>query len=142
MTPRQIELVQSSWQQVVPVAADAAQLFYVRLFTLDPSLRGMFRGTGDEEAWRSQGRKLMAMIDFAVKALTRLDSLLPGLRALGERHGRYGVRDEHYDTVAQALLWTLQKGLGASFTPEVKEAWVAAYGVLSGTMKDAAKVEA
>jgi hemoglobin-like flavoprotein len=137
MNPRQIELVQESWQQVLPVANDAAQLFYVRLFELDPSLRGMFRGDMEE-----QGKKLMAMIDFAVKALTRLDSLLPGLRALGERHGRYGVRDEHYDTVAQALIWTLQKGLGESFTPEVKAAWVAAYGLLSGVMKEAAKVEA
>lgn len=137
MTPRQVQLVQESWQQVLPVADDAAQLFYVRLFGLDPSLRAMFRGDMEE-----QGRKLMSMIDFAVKALTRLDSLLPGLRALGERHGRYGVRDEHYDTVAQALIWTLQKGLGESFTPEVKQAWVAAYRVLSTTMKEAAKVEA
>ena len=137
MNSRQIELVQSSWQKVVPVADDAAQLFYVRLFALDPSLRELFRGD-----MREQGKKLMSMIDFAVKALARLDSLLPGLRMLGERHGRYGVRDEHYDTVAEALLWTLQKGLGEAFTPEVKEAWVAAYGVLSSTMKDAAKVEA
>jgi len=137
MTPRQIELVQSSWRLVVLVAQDAAQLFYVRLFALDPSLRDLFKGD-----MREQGRKLMSMIDFAVKALARLDSLLPGLRMLGERHGRYGVRDEHYDTVAEALLWTLQKGLGQAFTSEVKEAWVAAYGVLSGTMKEAAKVEA
>jgi hemoglobin-like flavoprotein len=137
MTPRQIELVQSSWRLVVPVGEDAAQRFYVRLFTLDPSLRDLFKGD-----MRKQGRKLMSMIDFAVKALARLDSLLPGLRMLGERHGRYGVRDEHYDTVAEALLWTLQKGLGQAFTSEVKEAWVAAYGVLSGTMKEAAKVEA
>lgn len=137
MTPRQIELVQSTWQLVVPVAEDAAQLFYVRLFQLDPSLRAMFKGDMEE-----QGRKLMAMIDFAVKALTRLDSLLPGLRMLGERHGRYGVRDEHYDTVAQALIWTLHKGLGEAFTPEVRNAWVAAYRVLSNTMKEAARVEA
>ena len=137
MTPRQIELVQSTWQLVVPVAEDAAQLFYVRLFQLDPSLRAMFKGDMEE-----QGRKLMAMIDFAVKALTRLDSLLPGLRMLGERHGRYGVRDEHYDTVAQALIWTLHKGLGEAFTPEVRNAWAAAYRVLSNTMKEAARVEA
>ena len=134
MSPKQIELVQSSWQLVVPVAEDAAQLFYVRLFQLDPSLRGMFKGDMEE-----QGRKLMSMIDFAVKALTRLESVLPGLRLLGERHGRYGVRDEHYDTVAQALLWTLHKGLGDAFTFEVRNAWVAAYRLLSNTMKEAAK---
>ena len=135
MNSRQIELVQSSWQKVVPVADDAAQLFYVRLFALDPSLRELFRGD-----MREQGKKLMSMIDFAVKALTRLDSLLPGLRMLGERHGRYGVRDEHYDTVAAALLWTLGQGLGKAFTPEVEQAWVAAYTVLAGTMKAAAEM--
>ena len=81
----------------------------------------MFRGDMKE-----QGRKLMTMIGFAVNGLSRLDSLLPGLRALGQRHCGYGVRDEHYDTVASALLWTLEKGLGAAFDKEVKAAWVAA----------------
>ena len=137
MTPTQIELVQASWRQVMPIADAAAQLFYTRLFTLDPSLERLFRGDMKE-----QGRKLMSMIGFAVKSLTRLDDLLPGLRALGQRHGGYGVRDEHYGTVAQALLSTLQEGLGEGFTPEVKDAWVAAYTVLATTMKEAAKVPA
>jgi len=137
MTPGQIELVQASWREVMPIADAAAQIFYTRLFTLDPSLKSLFRGDMKE-----QGRKLMTMIGFAVKSLTRLDDLLPGLRALGQRHGAYGVRDEHYDTVAQALLSTLQEGLGEDFTPEVKDAWVAAYTVLATTMKEAAKLPA
>jgi hemoglobin-like flavoprotein len=133
MNARQIELVQASWRQVAPIAEDAAGLFYTRLFELDPSLKAMFRGDMKE-----QGRKLMSMIGFAVSSLTRIEGLLPGLRALGERHGTYGVRDEHYATVATALLWTLEKGLGAAFTPEVKQSWVAAYTVLADTMKAAA----
>jgi len=137
VTPKQIELVLATWRQVQPVAEDAAALFYTRLFDLDPSLKPMFRGDIKE-----QGRRLMGMITFAVNGLSRLESLLPGLRALGQRHGSYGVRDEHYDTVAQALLWTLEKGLGAAFTREVKAAWVAAYTALASTMKDAAKVAA
>ena len=137
MTPKQIELVQSSWQQVQPVADHAAALFYTRLFHLDPSLKPLFRGNMEE-----QGRKLMTMIGFAVNGLSRLDKLLPGLQALGERHAGYGVRDEHYDTVASALLWTLRKGLGPLFDDETKAAWVAAYGALSSVMKEAAKVEA
>ena len=137
MNSKQIQLVQTTWRQVQPVADDAAALFYTRLFDVDPSLKPMFRGDMKE-----QGRKLMAMITFAVNGLSRLDSLMPGLRALGQRHAGYGVRDEHYDTVASALIWTLEKGLGAAFTREVKAAWVAAYTALSSTMKDAAKVAA
>lgn len=137
MTPKQIELVQASWRQVQPVADHAAALFYTRLFHLDPSLRPLFRGDVEE-----QGRKLMAMIGFAVDGLWRLDRLRPGLRALGERHAAYGVRDEHYDTVASALLWTLQRGLGPVFDGETKAAWIAAYTALSSVMKDSAKVAA
>lgn len=133
MTPRQIELVQRSWVQVLPIADEAAQLFYTRLFYLDPSLRPMFRGDMTE-----QGTKLMSIIDFAVQSLGQRERLLPGLRSLGRRHVGYGVRDQHYDTVAQALLWTLARGLGAAFTAEVKQAWIAAYTVLAGTMREAA----
>lgn len=137
MTPNQIALVQRSWTQVLPLAETAAQMFYERLFTLDPSLRPLFRGEMKE-----QGRKVMAMISMAVNGLTRLEQLVPAVQALGRRHAGYGVRDEHYATVGAALLWTLEQGLGNSFTPAVREAWTAAYGVLSSTMKDAAKLAA
>ena len=60
---------------------------------------------------------------------------------LGRRHAGYGVSDWHYDTVGAALIWTLEKGLGSAFTPEVKEAWTTVYGVLACTMKNAAAKE-
>lgn len=137
MTPRQLQLVQASWASVEPIAEGAAEIFYSKLFALDPSLRALFKGDMKE-----QGRKLMSMIGFAVKGLTRLEALLPGVQALGRRHAGYGVREKHYETVATALLWTLQQGLGGSFTTEVREAWATAYGLLASTMKDAAKVAA
>jgi hemoglobin-like flavoprotein len=137
VTPRQVELVQSSWASVEPIAEPAAEIFYSKLFALDPSLRPLFRGEMKE-----QGRKLMSMIAFAVRGLSRLETLVPGVQALGRRHAGYGVRDKHYDTVATALLWTLNQGLGKAFTDDVREAWAEAYGVLATTMKDAAKVAA
>jgi hemoglobin-like flavoprotein len=137
MTPRQLELVQSSWASVEPIADAAAEMFYNKLFALDPSLRALFKGD-----MREQGRKLMSMIAFAVKGLSRLEALVPGVQALGRRHAGYGVRDRHYETVATALLWTLQQGLGKAFTPDVREAWATAYGLLATTMKDAAKLAA
>jgi hemoglobin-like flavoprotein len=133
MTPKQVELVQGSWKKVMPIADTAAAIFYRKLFELDPMLRPLF--TGD---MKEQGRKLMAMISVAVTGLTRLETIVPAVQDLGRRHVKYGVQDKHYDTVASALVFTLEKGLGDAFTPEVKEAWVTTYGVLSGTMKDAA----
>jgi hemoglobin-like flavoprotein len=132
MTPTQIALVQQTFEQVKPIADVAAGLFYNRLFELDPSLRPMFRGDMQE-----QGRKLMQMLSVAVAGLTRLDTLVPAVEALGRRHVGYGVQDEHYATVGAALLWTLGQGLGDAFTPEVEAAWATAYGVLSSVMQNA-----
>ena len=133
MTPKQVELVQGSWKKVQPIADTAAGIFYAKLFELDPALKGLFKGDMKE-----QGRKLMSMISVAVGGLTRLDTIVPAVQDLGRRHVKYGVKDKHYDTVATALVFTLEKGLGDAFTPEVKEAWVTTYGILSKTMKDAA----
>lgn len=102
--------------------------FYGRLFELDPSLRPMFKGDLTE-----QGRKLMQVITFAVRSLKNLDAIVPAVEALGIRHVAYGVKAEHYDTVGAALLWTLGQGLGDAFTPEVKDAWPAVYGLLAQT---------
>ena len=133
MTPRQKELVQTSWAKVVPIADTAASLFYGRLFEIDPSLRPLF--TSDI---KEQGKKLMTMITIAVKGLDDLNALVPAVQALGKRHTGYGVKDEHYATVAAALLWTLEKGLGDAWNDEVKESWVVVYSILADTMKKAA----
>ena len=136
LTVTQKNLVQESFKTIVPIADDAAQLFYQRLFELDPSLRHMFRGDMKE-----QRKKLMQMITAAVKGLDRLEQLVPVVEDLGRRHTGYGVTDAHYDTVGSALLWTLEMGLGSAFTPETKEAWAAVYGLLATTMKNAARAE-
>ena len=134
MTPIQKELVQASFAQVLPIAETAAALFYGRLFELAPELRPLFKGDLPE-----QGRKLMQMIGLAVKGLDRWETLAPGLQELGRRHEQYGVRGEDYGTVGAALLWTLEQGLGAGFTPEVKSAWAAAYTLLAAAMQTPAQ---
>lgn len=133
MTTKQVELVQSSWALVAPIAGQAAALFYGRLFELDSSLRQLFKSD-----LKDQGKKLMQMLGMVVSGLTNLERLLPAVRDLGKRHGNYGVADSHYDTVGAALLWTLEQGLGNQFTPEIKDAWAAAYSTLATTMKKAA----
>jgi hemoglobin-like flavoprotein len=134
MTPAQIDEVKRSFSLVAPIADRAGMLFYTRLFEIDPSLRPLFKA--DIEA---QSKKLMQMIAVAVNGLGRIETIVPAVHALGARHAGYGVTDEHYDTVATALLWTLEQGLGTAFTPAAREAWTAAYLLLAGTMKAAAR---
>ena len=133
MTPQQKTLVQTTFAQVVPIAEQAAALFYGRLFELDPSLRPLFKTDLKE-----QGRKLMQMIGFAVGKLDALAEIIPAVQDLGRKHVGYGVKDEHYDTVAAALLWTLEKGLGPAWNAETKEAWTVVYVALAGAMKEGA----
>ncbi len=134
----QIALVQDTWRRVLPIQNEVARLFYERLFELDPSLTSLFSSID----LRAQGRKLTSMVSVAVNGLTRLDSIVPAVRELGHRHAGYGVKDAHYDTVAKALLWTLEQGLGDAFTPQVLLAWTEVYGLLSTTMKEAAAARA
>src|SRR5262249_35202768 len=138
MHESEIALVQSSWEQVVPIADTAAKLFYNRLFDIDPSLKTLFAQTDMAE----QRKKLMQIITVAVRGLQRIDELLPAIEAMGRRHSGYGVKEEHYTTVATALLWTLEQGLGPAFTPQVRSAWVETYTILSAVMQRGARMAA
>ena len=133
MTPEQVKLVQQSFAQVAPIADEAADLFYDRLFESAPGVRPLFP---DDMA--EQKKKLMQMLATAVANLHRVDEILPALEDLGRRHVDYGTRSEHYDTVGEALLWTLEQDLGEAFTPEVEEAWTKTYTMIAEVMKAAA----
>ncbi len=134
MTPEQIALVRGSFDKVVPIAATAADIFYNKLFELDPELKKLFKNSDMSE----QGKKLMAALKMVVTSLDRLESILPAVKKMAVDHVGYGVKDEDYTTVGNALLFTLDKGLGDDFVPEVREAWVEAYTILSNVMKEAA----
>ena len=132
MLASQVALVQSSFNKLAPIFDVAARIFYDRLFQLDPSLRRLFTDR------RVQEKKLMDALSIIIGNLTRPDRIVPGLRALGRRHVAYGVQNRDYATFGEALLWTLEQGLGDAFTAEARRAWAAAYHLLSSTMKEAA----
>lgn len=132
LTPEQIKLIQDSWAQVTPIKATAAELFYARLFELDPTVKTLFKGKLD-----FQGEKLMTTLTVVVDSLDDLSSVVPMLHAMGKRHIIYNVKAEHYDTVGAAFLWVLEQGLGELFTTETKEAWTIAYGVIASVMLEA-----
>ena len=129
MTPDQVKLVQQSFAKVAPISQQAAKIFYDRLFEVAPQVRAMFPDDMTE-----QRRKLMATLAVVVNGLTDLETVLPAASALAKRHVTYGAAPAHYPVVGGALLWTLEKGLGSDWTPDVAAAWTAAYGKLSNYM--------
>lgn len=134
MTDDQIQLVQDTFALVAPIADDAAALFYERLFTLDPTLKPLFRGD-----MKQQGQMLMQTIGLAVRNLRQPANIISSVEQMGKRHVGYGVTDAHYDTVGEALMWTLGEGLGAAFTPATRDAWAATYNMLADVMKAGAR---
>jgi hemoglobin-like flavoprotein len=130
VTPQQVELVKKTWVMVVPISDKAAELFYGRLFELEPEYKSMFKGD-----MMDQGKKLMKTINIAVESLDDVEPLIPTLKQMGADHAGYGVKERDYNVVGAALLWTLEKGLGDAFTDEVKNAWGAVYEVLASVMK-------
>jgi nitric oxide dioxygenase len=129
VTPDQIAAIQQSFAKVVPISEQAAIMFYGRLFEIAPAVKPLFRGDMTE-----QGRKLMATLSAVVTGLANLESLLPAASALAKRHAGYGVKVAHYQPVGAALLWTLERGLGEEWTPQLAAAWTEAYAILANFM--------
>ncbi|MGB0895652.1 MAG: globin family protein [Parashewanella sp.] len=134
MEPHRIELIRASWNNILPIKEQAAAMFYQRLFELDPSLKPMFKGDIKE-----QGDKLMKTLTVAISSLTQLDILLPILQDMARRHVDYGVKDEHYALVGQALIDTLATAFGDDFNEELKSAWVEMYQTVADAMIAATK---
>jgi hemoglobin-like flavoprotein len=134
VTPRRIQLVQDNFAMILPRRDEVARSFYDNLFVIDPSLRSMFPADLSD-----QGRKLMQVLAVVVRSLDNLLPLLPSIDDMARRHVAYGVLDHHYAVVGQALIRTLQDGLGTAFTQEMEEAWREAYGILSSRMITATK---
>jgi nitric oxide dioxygenase len=130
MSPAEIDLIQTSFAKVAPIADTAAGLFYSRLFEIAPEVKPLFA----DADMKAQGRKLMAALAMIVGGLSDLDAVLPAAKALAVRHLDYGVNADHYAPVGAALVWTLEQGLGNDFTPETRSAWLAAYTALSEAM--------
>jgi len=132
MTPQQIQLVRSSFQKLAAIPERAGEIFYQRLFELDPNARQLFWGN-----LQHQGTALFLMLDMIVKSLDIQDKIVPIIFDLGKRHAMYGVRDRHYQPFEQALMDTLSSINGDDFTQEARNAWSAAFAFLADIMREA-----
>lgn len=134
MTPEQVQIIKLTFAQAMRDKDEVGRIFYDRLFTIAPEVKPLFKGD-----IAAQSRKLMDTLALAVGMLQDMPTLIISLEGLARRHVVYGVKDEHYDKVGAALLWTLEQGLGDAFTPQARDAWAALYAAVAKIMRDAAR---
>lgn len=132
MDEHQINLIEASFAKVEQIEDEAATLFYQRLFDIEPGLRALF-----PEDMTDQKKKLISGLKVLVYGLRNPSSILPVIDQLGRSHKRYGVLDEHYVFVAEALMWTLEQGLAAALTDELRLAWTRLYSFVASRMIEA-----
>ena len=134
MTPEQISLIRSSFHHLEATPEKTAEIFYQRLWTVDPTTLPLFA----QSDMALQGHKLFALIAFVVNALDKPELVVPVAQDLARRHLTYGVNQAHYASMGRALHETLEQIMDAGFTPEVAAAWDEAYTLLSSIMTTAA----
>jgi hemoglobin-like flavoprotein len=135
MTAEQRRLVRDSFDSLREIYRPVARLFYGKLFELAPTVRPLFHNDIDV-----QGKKLMDMLNSIVESLDNFDSIRPKLVELGHKHATYGVRNEQYDVLKAALLWTLSQALGTGFDDRTSEAWAAALTAINEVMMSSSTV--
>ena len=134
MTERQILLVKNSWKLFRRMDPQLiGDVFYSRLFQQMPSFKPMFKNSMTE-----QYAKIVDMLSLIISKLDKLEVVSEDISQLAIRHIQYGVRPAHYKIVGNALLWTLEKGLGKDWDKETAQAWSTCYDLLSTTMIHAA----
>ena len=120
LTPAQKRLIRESFVRIEPALDLVGQLFYLKLFRLDPALRSRF---GSDP--KTLGRKFMAAVKLTIIALNHEDGLAPTLKLLGVSQRQLGMRVRNYRTMGKAWIWTLERSLEKSFTRQSKDAWTA-----------------
>ncbi|TLV02206.1 globin domain-containing protein [Dyadobacter luticola] len=133
MTSRKILIIKTTWSYAIGLPEMTGELFYERLFELDPSLQAMFPPDMEQ-----QNRKLIDMITYMVSHLQAMENVQRDIDAMAARHAGYGVRPEHYKTVGDALKWVLEQRLGDQWDEETREAWTELYDIWSTSMIRAA----
>ena len=118
LTPAQKRLIRESFRKLEPAIDLVGQLFYLKLYRLDPTFRARFAGDP-----KTQSRKFMAAVKLTIISLNHEDGLAPTLKLLGVRHRQLGIKLRDYRTMAKAWMWTLERSLEKSFTRQTKDAW-------------------
>jgi hemoglobin-like flavoprotein len=128
-------ILRSSFELVIDRCPELTMRFYEILFERYPQLQKLF--SRDRTA---QSKMLAGAIAAVLDHLEDAPWLQATLGTLGAKHTTYGVTDEMYGMVGDALLATLAEVAAEAWTPIVAAQWTEAYGAIAGMMQAGAQV--
>uniref|UniRef100_A0A7S3Z6G4 Globin domain-containing protein n=1 Tax=Lotharella globosa TaxID=91324 RepID=A0A7S3Z6G4_9EUKA len=140
LTSKEKKLVTETWAAVMQDKSKHAITLFENIFDIAPAARALFKFGTVSDLTTSKLAKLhaegvMDTVDFAIQRLDNLGEVVPALQKLGTMHANYSVVPAHFPIVGQALLKTLEDGLGEHWTPEVKAGWVKVWTTVVAVMK-------
>ncbi|PWS26339.1 NO-inducible flavohemoprotein [Pedobacter yonginense] len=106
--------------------------FYQRMFNGNPELRNIFN-LGNQHSGKQQTALALAVLAYA-ENIANPAVLMPVLDRIGHKHVSIDIRPEHYAIVGKHLIGSIEEVLGDAASPEILDAWAAAYGELAAIM--------
>jgi len=132
LTSQEAEIITATVPILEEHGRHIIDVFYVNMLREVPELNSVFNQTNQANGRQSQALST-ALYAYAAN-INNLDVLKPALERICQKHASLYVRPEHYDVVGKYLLAAMQQVLGAALTPEILEAWRAAYGQIADLM--------
>ena len=129
LTPHQIELVKATVPVLQAHGVDLTKHFYARMLSKNPELRNVFNQA--HQARGAQQQALAAAVLAYAQNIEHPENLLGAVKQIAQRHCSLGIRAEQYQIVGHHLIESIKEVLGAAATPELIDAWTAAYGMLA-----------
>lgn len=129
LTTQQMEVIKATVPVLQRHGVALISHFYQRMLSNQPELKNIFNQT--HQATGHQ-QKALAMAVLAYAQNIENPSVLAGaLRHIAVKHCTVGIRAEHYPIVGRHLLASIQEVLGEACTPDILDAWGAAYQQLA-----------
>ncbi len=111
--------------------------FYKNLFEAHPELFNIFNHTNQKKG--RQQTALANTVLAAAKYIDQLETIVPVVKQIAQKHRSLGIKPEHYPIVGEHLLIAIKEVLGDAATEEIIHAWADAYGVIAQVFIDIEK---
>lgn len=134
LSEKHITIVKSTVPLLETAGTAITEHFYKRLFDHNPELKNIFNMSHQKTG--GQPAALFNAVAAYAKNIDNLGALSSAVERIAHKHTSFNIQPEHYPIVGHHLLETLRELAPDAFTPDVEEAWGAAYGVLAGIFID------
>ncbi|EUJ38752.1 flavohemoprotein [Listeria weihenstephanensis FSL R9-0317] len=129
ITEEQKQIVKSTAPILKEHGKEITSIFYKKMFEAHPELLNYFNLTNQEIG--TQPLALANTVYLAAENIEQLEVLLPQVKTIAHKHRSLTIKAEHYPIVGEYLLKGIAEYLGDAATPEILDAWGAAYGIIA-----------